>query len=1257
MSSYAGINCCPCCKINTCLSGDTIDTGCCLGCDDLIMWSERPSWFISQRYFLKGNLSCSPPCNNCKGPCANQGCVCGQDTQQIYRCNPEVECATETDPCPRLNCDPEAIIGKIINYNVYAEELEPLQTVYRFYKTYWRPVGFYTGGYKVHNGTNTHRRSLASQLPVAADPIQDGEFINPGLYSRCKYETIDDWDKISWWNDVFINTVMSSCLGGESPCAKSECSDYGSPCSEDEDQVYCGGFILEPNDILKDTKEGYFNYSEIKGSSNNCCYPFCDDPPCTSVSNPPFCECDSYWMTRYRRRKLLDSYRHRWGADIECYNNSLRTSSDAPVYEDVHKTNYELTYDSNMSGVILSGGKRVGPSGANGSDKFRLADHWLFNMHFERWWKIGKSENSNDPPQWWETQSFWNVPDQSGIYPNPTTTQTNYPYQVDDLVPKWWIYACSGSPVFQFEVEDAYNPMNSASTENPRNQVIDASLYELFAEFRNNNILYAEYSLQEMWNKMADAGYFEAKDWREEQLQAYQELNVRFPNAGYSSYANKTLEEMPLLGPYRKRYYADHITARGFNMRKPYLRPDLVPRSALHLQPECFIAYPGQWWTDTESNETRQQKINDYYFWAERQWVYFRAVPAGWTWASWDAQLTCPCNQLCEGGQAAPNEDAAILAGCGRAKGNCIESWFNQPNISYTENNPDNWTCKRSNSSSEECSSCVDQKYLQCLDSCKPDNFLCQQQCSDNYDQYQEDCPDCWTVVNVPQCSVAEGSSYSMSGVSFFCNSPSCLNCCAACVKTDTTQITLVIDTIKQINTENGGTTFTGPAKFRIKYTFIPDEDAPIFGGTGSGSTGLVLNESFAPSVGTKITFGFLNTNPFTDITYLTNPSITGFAGWNITSSGLGFIEIEDTYDYLEGVLNNIPLNDGGIITNGSGKNPIIPQPLGEGYVNEPTRYYCDDTTYQVPIYDENDFIIRYDTVDCEIYQNLVEGNASCPKGLLVDTNGDIIQSLEGNPSQQQGSDPNCGCSATPLVGCPSDICQKLSVTGYCGGVHITATQYATENKIEYQLDCTNVKQPVNYKYRCLWTANTFLTPAKNLYDFDQNLKKCTGATNTSMFSYWPEVKNSHVVPQKSICNPHYSAITQGECARPQDKQYLIVPACESGICWPWWEEIKCCGGVEKCGDPREGQSFATIGCLQRISCVSETHGKIWDGRNVCPPSCGNDSPSYSNYLKGGYYGKDGASGGPTESSCERNDFIGYVPSCDYKGRSVEVNS
>lgn len=1232
MTSYSSLACCPCCKVDTCLSGDTIDTGCCLGCDDLIMWSERPGFSISQRHFLKSQPTCYPGnisfCENSEAIIAlgaKYNCI---PTNCDDVCNPS---CFELSPCPAAGCDDNQDgnldkIGKIMNYTVYAEELEPLQTVYRFYKTYWRPIGFYSGSYPVHGRTsetagasisNTHRRALASQLPVAPDPIHDGEFLSP-LLSRCKYETVEDWPKMYWWQPTYLRTVMQSCLNQESPCAESLCNGQGDVCDPNE-SPFCGSFILDHEDIIQDLKRGYKGISEQEFSAVNCCYPICDDPPCTQVTHPPLCECESYWLTPYRRRKLLDNYRHTWGVDIECYNDpSLGSNRNAFTMEDEGDRNYKQGFDINIGPEII--GAYTNQYSYPSNVSFRLADHWLFNVSHERWWKIGKDMDGEgtDGTGSGLSQSFWNIPKQSGTNPNPTANNAPYPYQVDDLVPKWWIYACSSVPFFQFEMEDAFFPMNSASS-TPR-QALNQELYDEFILYRQTNLLYAEYSLQSLWNSLAEKGYFEAKDWREEQYNIYVELNQRFPNKGYEVYVAKysgtktdgspKWMDMPLLGPYRKRYYAPHNVAQLYGMKKPYLRPDLVPKSALTLQAECFLEYPGQFPTKLMDDEERQQRIDDYYYWAERQWVYFRGVPAGWVWASWDAELTCPCNQLCEGGQAAPNEDAAILAGCGRAKGNCIESWFNQPQEVITVNNPDNYTCRAwGQGGSQECNAC----FGDCLTNCNQPSGceeICNEQCADF----------CFPKnVKVPQCLVPTGTSSDTSGAPYQCEEETCLNCCKQCQIAKIAEAYININSVVQLNNFEEGS----PVKFRFTFTagVTPSGGGGVPG--GESTEYIVVDERYIPRLSStiKVTgYTTSNTLPVELLAQLLKEPLT------ITSSNYGGIfEAQFTPDSFNDFVNQ----DDELyqITLQSNQN------IYTATITETTGYYCDDSDY----FDET----SGQEVSCEEFK--------CP---------DQVGFLD------PGQDPFCGCAATPLIGCADGVCQKVSVTGYCGGVHIIVAQYAAQNKLDWgcpTCGSCSPKEPINSYYRCLWTANTFLTPARNLYEFEQNNKKCTSGTNTSMFSYWPTVKNSHMVPQKHICNSHY-ATTISNCTSANDAQYKTVPACESGICWPWWRETRCCGVTcteeqalenPNCECVRyEGEEYGKIGCLQRMVCVSLIHGKQWDGRNVCPPSCGTDDPSYSNYSQGSYYGRDGDSGGPTESSCERNDFIGYEPICGK--RSVE---
>jgi hypothetical protein len=933
-----------------------------------------------------------------------------------------------------VGCDAQDI-AKVVNYTVSADELEPIQTLYKYYENYWRPISFF-GDYPVDISSytkigpispdkrNIHRSDIINQVPVSKDPIKNTENIT-GTYSRCRYDFIcpGQADAVSWWNTAseYNNELAQICLGHESPCFSSTlCNDSlknGLACTEEEENIDCSGFVYDWSTLIEDLKEGYTDTlsgvgippSDSQPSYNNCCYPvsFGD---CNIVQYPPLCECDSFWMTKYRRRKLLDNSRYRWAADIECYNSSnFLEKSNAFVKNKnetiQHDRNYEQTYDSILGPELL---QRAGSYFASEVSEypFRLSSQWLFNVTQERFWKIAQSDSTGF------SQVFWNDPGTSGDKPNPTyTTPPNpdpYPYQVDNMVPKWWIFACSSVPFFQFDLEDAVDPMNSLSS-NPRTPAITNEDYEDLIDKRTTSELYSEWSLQSVFEKLGNAGYFHVKDWRAEQLKAYKELNERFPDMGYETYANKTIDDMPLLGPVRKRYYErDYNVAKSYNIRKPYLRPDLVPNSSLLLQAECFLPFSGQWENSKMSEEVRQKVIDDYYFWAERQWVYFRAQPLGWTWASWDAMLTCPCNASCIGGSTAPNEEAAILAGCGRAKGNCIESWFNAPQISCLENNPTNNFCINTSGGPPSTNPC-------------------------------------------PACG--EFSEGTWNGNACTC----CLSCCDA-------------------STSN------------------PDS------------------------------------------------------------------------------------------------------------CDDDCRNVCE---IQIPV------------PQC----NLKEGCSynSVAKG----PEPDFDPEAEGTETEQNFE--NCGCAPSIVAGCPLSDCQKLSIMTDCRGVHIIATQYATENKIDPEKPSF---------YRCLWTANTFLTPARNLFTYDENYK-CVGSSNTSMFSFWNTVKNTHRIPLKSICNPHFAAIT-GK-GSPNDEQYLVVPACESGTCWPWYDTVT----NEGC----DAVSFgAPVNCLFRMSCVPLAHGKEWTERYACPPSCGTDYPTYG--YNNSYWGKDGDTGSSTESSCERDEFLGYSPEC-----------
>ena len=124
---------------------------------------------------------------------------------------------------------------------------------------------------------------------------------------------------------------------------------------------------------------------------------------------------------------------------------------------------------------------------------------------------------------------------------------------------------------------------------------------------------------QALMVKLSKGGYFDTGDWRDEQRQAYVELNIRFPGAGYAALIQPACDMAPL-GPFRKRLTAPFASASV----QPCLRKSDLYSTAVPLNGQTMIAYPG-----SLGNQA------DYEYWADRQWVYFRAVSGGWQWAGW----------------------------------------------------------------------------------------------------------------------------------------------------------------------------------------------------------------------------------------------------------------------------------------------------------------------------------------------------------------------------------------------------------------------------------------------------------------------------------------------------------------------------------------------------------------------------------------------------------------------------------------------
>lgn len=246
-----------------------------------------------------------------------------------------------------------------------------------------------------------------------------------------------------------------------------------------------------------------------------------------------------------------------------------------------------------------------------------LYDEALFTVYKERWWKIANNDGVGA----------------SGCTANahivvPGGTCNNI--QTDDLVPKYFIFACSGIPIYQFEVDEALGL--SYITQDQYDDIMDAVSFQTQPP-------------QPALKAMARGGYFTGKDWRAEQEAAYRQLESRFPNSGYTGCSMGCTGDN-YLAPFRKRATEAIV---GTN-NTPLLHIDDVVDGLSGFQPPCMLDYPGN-----SSNQS------DYDYWRTRQWVYFSGIPGGWIWAGWDA--------LAQSMGAAETEEEAILMGYSRGDG------------------------------------------------------------------------------------------------------------------------------------------------------------------------------------------------------------------------------------------------------------------------------------------------------------------------------------------------------------------------------------------------------------------------------------------------------------------------------------------------------------------------------------------------------------------------------------------------------------
>jgi hypothetical protein len=326
----------------------------------------------------------------------------------------------------------------------------------------------------------------------------------------------------------------------------------------------------------------------------NVDWDFTVDPCCQQNPFPADCNCGHTWLSDRRRFVMQDG-------DVR-YPSPCKWLDEMACY-------------ANGASVCGSGS---------------LYQQFLGVVYFERHWKIPDGVFSKDfcPPG-------------VRIYIPPCDNCTEaYDPNPSTAVPYWFAYAGAGVPLFLCDVDDAL-----------QHGVIEAQEYI--------DLLTALYSRlqpdQAVLCKMRD--YFSPGDWRDEQVAAWQQLDTRFPEAGYDNCPSAPCD-LPLLGPFRKRC----VPTQCVTNQQACLRRSLMTPTHQQLNPVCGeIPYPGAC--------SGEGAAADFAYWRDRQWSYWRGVEGGWAWGC--ADLT----------------PEAFLAGTGRNSLNCVLGLRNEVRCDPTYTN------------------------------------------------------------------------------------------------------------------------------------------------------------------------------------------------------------------------------------------------------------------------------------------------------------------------------------------------------------------------------------------------------------------------------------------------------------------------------------------------------------------------------------------------------------------------------------------
>jgi hypothetical protein len=318
--------------------------------------------------------------------------------------------------------------------------------------------------------------------------------------------------------------------------------------------------------------------------SGGCIAPFVD---CFCMGSGVFKNTDreGQRLSRYRKKQMEREPYYRWLLDIMCYD-------EGNVFK-----NPWFTVDPTTG---------LQQRDFNGT----LYNHLVGVVHCEHWWEIDRCPQN--PNVDFAADGFTNI-------------------NSSCLVPRFWIQACSGVPLFDFEFVDAVE----------KGYIAPGDLNEIWSAVGNEQT-----PAQDIMNRMSEGGYFETGDWRQTALDEIKNLQGRtYTKDEYSGLNLPSCSDLKYLGPVRKKYFNYSTNVPGAPPGYPAFlnpknaRPNIVNSNPVEqlesLQlPTQYLLDPwnGQYPlpTNPQSNPQQIEEYNDFVAWKDSQWVYMHARPGGW---------------------------------------------------------------------------------------------------------------------------------------------------------------------------------------------------------------------------------------------------------------------------------------------------------------------------------------------------------------------------------------------------------------------------------------------------------------------------------------------------------------------------------------------------------------------------------------------------------------------------------------------------